>query len=220
MEKVNVKDNVFLKVWNSPMFSQIAVKFGNILEILEGVVMFLVSIQLFKEKSILFGIAFLIAAICGIVHGLKSLLLKKADSQLEEIDPKELKKKKRNFCIGIVVLLALGILLVKTGGGTYTDIQSICFEDSGGISVGEVIKSNIQNAKWSQEKIGKNTKMVYVEGYCPEYGEHMRIGFKYESIDDSFYLKLDSILMKDSGKVYNDGITTSIIWEVLCQQVK
>lgn len=220
MEKVNVKDNVFFKVWNSPTFSQITVKFGNILEILEGIAAFLIAVQLFKEKSILFGIAFLIAAICGILRGLKSLLLKKASSQLEELDPEELKKKKRNFCIGIVVLIALSIFLVKTGGGTYIDVQEACFGNSEGKTVGEVIESNIPNAKWSQEKLGKNTKIVYVEGYCPEYEEHMRIGFSYQSVGDSFILSIDSILMKDSGEVYNGDFATSIIWTVLCQQVK
>lgn len=76
-QSINVNENVnggikpqsiFSKIWNHTLFTKAAVKFGNVLEILEGIICFIFSRLLFHEGGfwgIVFGILFLLGGIGG-----------------------------------------------------------------------------------------------------------------------------------------------------------
>jgi len=101
--------NIFSRIWNSPLFTKVAIKFGNLLEILEGIVFFILSKLLFNEGGfwgVAFGIFCALAGLGGCISGIISLLRwKKSGDEDEMLDETDIKKKKRNLCIGIVLIV-------------------------------------------------------------------------------------------------------------------
>ena len=201
----------FSKVWNHPAFTMIAVKFGNLLDILISVVGIWLGSRLLSEGGIsgtLLGIVCLVGGICGIVRGIKAFLLGKKEPETAE----SLNKKKRNLCIGVAVILFALFVTGRTGGGIYSRVQSISFDDYGPETIGEIVDRNISGADWSQERLDSDTKLVTVEGYCPMYAQDIRITFRYEDMGSSYGASLQSIVFPDSGDTGSDPISTAIIW--------
>ena len=201
----------FSKVWNHPAFTMIAVKFGNLLDILISVVGIWLGSRLLSEGGIsgtLLGIVCLAGGICGIVRGIRNFLLGNKEPETAE----SLNKKKRNLCIGVAVILFALFVTGRTGGGIYSRVQSISFDDYGPETIGEIVDENIKGAKWSQERLDSDTKLVTVEGYCPMYAQDIRITFRYEDMGSSYGASLQSIVFPDSGDTSSDPISTAIIW--------
>lgn len=205
------KTNIISKIWNSPIFNKIAIKFGYILDIIGGVVCIFIARQFFKEggsSGIGFGIIFAGCAVIGIWSGVTSFLSRIKDHELEE----NLGKKKRNLCIGVVVIVIALILLKETGGGIYYDVQQISFDNFGSETIGEIVDDNLKSPEWSQEKLGSGSKMVYVEGYSPLYEENIKITFYYETVGDDYKVTLKRISFLDSDETYNDAISMAGVW--------
>ena len=201
----------FSKVWNHPAFTMIAVKFGNLLDILISVVGIWLGSRLLSEGGIsgtLLGIVCLAGGICGIVRGIKAFLLGNKEPETAE----SLNKKKWNLCIGVAVILFALFVIGRTGGGIYSRVQSISFDDYGPETIGEIVDRNISGADWSQERLDSDTKLVTVEGYCPMYSQDIRITFRYEDMGSSYGASLQSIMFPDSGDTSSDPISTAIIW--------
>ena len=201
----------FSKVWNHPVFTMIAVKFGNLLDILISVVGIWLGSRLLSEGGIsgtLLGIVCLAGGICGIVRGIKAFLLGNKEPETAE----SLNKKKRNLCIGAAVILFALFVTGRTGGGIYSRVQSISFDDYGPETIGEIVDRNISGADWSQERLDSDTKLVTVEGYCPMYAQDIRITFRYEDMGSSYGASPQSIVFPDSGDTSSDPISTAIIW--------
>lgn len=201
----------FSKVWNHPAFTMIAVKFGNLLDILISVVGIWLGSRLLSEGGIsgtLLGIVCLAGGICGIARGIKAFLLGNKEPETAE----SLNKKKRNLCIGVAVILFALFVTGRTGGGIYSRVQSISFDDYGPETIGEIVDRNISGADWSQERLDSDTKLVTVEGYCPMYSQDIRITFRYEDMGSSYGASLQSIVFPDSGDTSSDPISTAIIW--------
>ena len=201
----------FSKVWNHPAFTMIAVKFGNLLDILISVVGIWLGSRLLSEGGIsgtLLGIVCLAGGICGIVRGIKAFLLGNKEPETAE----SLNKKKWNLCIGVAVILFALFVIGRTGGGIYSRVQSISFDDYGPETIGEIVDRNISGADWSQERLDSDTKLVTVEGYCPMYAQDIRINFRYEDMGSSYGASLQSIVFPDSGDTSSDPISTAIIW--------
>ena len=201
----------FSKVWNHPAFTMIAVKFGNLLDILLSVVGIWLGSRLLSEGGIsgtLLGIVCLAGGICGIVRGIKAFLLGNKEPETAE----SLNKKKWNLCIGVAVILFALFVIGRTGGGIYSRVQSISFDDYGPETIGEIVDRNISGADWSQERLDSDTKLVTVEGYCPMYSQDIRITFRYEDMGSSYGASLQSIVFPDSGDTSSDPISTAIIW--------
>ena len=201
----------FSKVWNHPAFTMIAVKFGNLLDILISVVGIWLGSRLLSEGGIsgtLLGIVCLAGGICGIVRGIRNFLLGNKEPETAE----SLNKKKRNLCIGVAVILFALFVTGRTGGGIYSRVQSISFDDYGPETIGEIVDRNISGADWSQERLDSDTKLVTVEGYCPMYAQDIRITFRYEDMGSSYGAGLESIVFPDSGDTSSDPISTAIIW--------
>ena len=201
----------FSKVWNHPAFTMIAVKFGNLLDILLSVVGIWLGSRLLSEGGIsgtLLGIVCLAGGICGIARGIKAFLLGNKEPETAE----SLNKKKRNLCIGVAVILFALFVTGRTGGGIYSRVQSISFDDYGPETIGEIVDRNISGADWSQERLDSDTKLVTVEGYCPMYSQDIRITFRYEDMGSSYGASLQSIVFPDSGDTSSDPISTAIIW--------
>ena len=201
----------FSKVWNHPAFTMIAVKFGNLLDILISVVGIWLGSRLLSEGGIsgtLLGIVCLAGGICGIARGIKAFLLGNKEPETAE----SLNKKKRNLCIGAAVILFALFVTGRTGGGIYSRVQSISFDDYGPETIGEIVDRNISGADWSQERLDSDTKLVTVEGYCPMYAQDIRITFRYEDMGSSYGASLQSIVFPDSGDTSSDPISTAIIW--------
>ena len=171
--------NIFSRIWNSPLFTKVAIKFGNLLEILEGIVFFILSKLLFNEGGfwgVAFGIFCALAGLGGCISGIISLLRwKKSGDEDEMLDETDIKKKKRNLCIGIVLIVIALVIFVNTGGGTYSLVKAISFDDIGKETIGEIVDENIKSPEWSQKKLDSDAKLVYVEGYCPAYGENIKV---------------------------------------------
>ena len=201
----------FSKVWNHPAFTMIAVKFGNLLDILISVVGIWLGSRLLSEGGIsgtLLGIVCLAGGICGIARGIKAFLLGNKEPETAE----SLNKKKWNLCIGVAVILFALFVIGRTGGGIYSRVQSISFDDYGPETIGEIVDRNISGADWSQERLDSDTKLVTVEGYCPMYSQDIRITFRYEDMGSSYGASLQSIMFPDSGDTSSDPISTAIIW--------
>lgn len=201
----------FSKVWNHPAFTMIAVKFGNLLDILISVVGIWLGSRLLSEGGIsgtLLGIVCLAGGICGIARGIKAFLLGNKEPETAE----SLNKKKRNLCIGVAVILFALFVIGRTGGGIYSRVQSISFDDYGPETIGEIVDRNISGADWSQERLDSDTKLVTVEGYCPMYSQDIRITFRYEDMGSSYGASLQSIVFPDSGDTSSDPISTAVIW--------
>ena len=201
----------FSKVWNHPAFTMIAVKFGNLLDILISVVGIWLGSRLLSEGGIsgtLLGIVCLVGGICGIVRGIRNFLLGNKEPETAE----SLNKKKWNLCIGVAVILFALFVIGRTGGGIYSRVQSISFDDYGPETIGEIVDRNISGADWSQERLDSDTKLVTVEGYCPMYSQDIRITFRYEDMGSSYGASLQSIVFPDSGDTSSDPISTAIIW--------
>ena len=201
----------FSKVWNHPVFTMIAVKFGNLLDILISVVGIWLGSRLLSEGGIsgtLLGIVCLAGGICGIARGIKAFLLGNKEPETAE----SLNKKKRNLCIGAAVILFALFVTGRTGGGIYSRVQSISFDDYGPETIGEIVDRNISGADWSQERLDSDTKLVTVEGYCPMYAQDIRITFRYEDMGSSYGASPQSIVFPDSGDTSSDPISTAIIW--------
>lgn len=201
----------FSKVWNHPIFTMVAVKFGNLLDVLISIVGIWLAFRLFSEGGIsgtLLGIVCLVGGICGIVRGIRSFLL--GNKEPETAD--SLNKKKRNLCIGVIVILFALFVIGRTGGGIYSRVQSISFDDYGPETIGEIVDRNITGADWSQERLDGDSKLVTVEGYCPMYAQDIRITFRYEDMGSSYGASLQSIVFPESGDTTSDPISTAVVW--------
>lgn len=109
---------------------------------------------------------------------------------------------------------------IYVGGGSYYKVKEITFDNFGENSVGEVIEKNIKNPEWSREKLDSKSDLVFVEGYCPNYGETLRITFYCEDVSDGYYeVTLQKIAFVDSGEVYSDIFNIGLIWGILDSQV-
>ncbi|MCD8111098.1 MAG: zinc ribbon domain-containing protein [Clostridiales bacterium] len=86
------------------VFDRVAIKAGNILEIILGIVFAILALLLFSEGSAVLGVIFTVAAVLTILGGFISLFsrIKKNEFTREEI-----KKKKRNMIIAIIVLVLI-----------------------------------------------------------------------------------------------------------------
>ena len=203
----------FSKVWNHPVFTMIAVKFGNLLDVLLSIVGIWLAFRLFSEGGIsgtLIGIVCLVGGICGIVRGIRSFLF--GNKEPETAD--SLNKKKRNLCIGVIVILFALFVMGRTGGGIYSRVQSISFDEYGPETIGEIVEENIKGAKWSQERLDSKSRLVTVEGRCPLYGQDIRITFLYEETDSSYYeVTIWSIEFLEDREVYNDIYSVDMWWE-------
>ena len=203
----------FSKVWNHPIFTMVAVKFGNLLDVLISIVGIWLAFRLFSEGGIsgtLIGIVCLVGGICGIVRGIRNFLL--GNKEPETAD--SLNKKKRNLCIGVIVILFALFVMGRTGGGIYSRVQNISFDQYGPETIGEIVDENIKGAEWSQERLDSKSRLVTVEGRCPLYGQDIRITFLYEETDSSYYeVTIWSIEFLGDGEVYNDVYSVAMWWE-------
>ncbi|MCD7806080.1 MAG: zinc ribbon domain-containing protein [Lachnospiraceae bacterium] len=201
----------FSKFWNSPLFNKAAEKFGNILTVIEGIVFLILMRLLFSEGGfwgIAFGILFLLAGIAGVVGGIKDLISRTK----KELTGKELNKAKRNMCIGVPVIIIAFWILLSTGGGGYSNVQAITFDNYGSETIGEIVDNNLKSPKWSKDKIDSTSCKVYVEGYSKLYDEDVRITFYYEEDGDSYEVTLQSVELLDSGETYSDMFSLALIW--------
>lgn len=211
--------NIISRVWNSRLFLMIAVKFGNVLEILEGVIGLILSRFLFKEGGfwgIAFGILFALGGIGSCISGVMSLLSRwKNSSEDDTLDEISINKKKRNLCIGVAGIVIVLVVLKNTGGGTYSVVKAISFDNIGSETIGEIVDENIKSPEWSQKKLDNSSKLVYVEGYCPRYGETIKIEFYYEKLKDGSYeVTLNGMYWPDSGEEF-DTLETAVAWAAL-----
>lgn len=209
-------ENIISKIWSSPLFTKTAIKFGNVLEILEGIILFILAIALFQEGGfwgVVFGIIFLLAGIGSCISGVMSLLSRrKSNSEDEILDEAAINKKKRNLCIGVVAIIILLVIVRDTGGGTYSIVKSITFDDMGPETIGELVDDNIKSPEWSQKKLDKRTRLVYVEGYCPAYGEEIRITFYCEKLKDGSYeVTLQGMYWVDDDEELN-AFESTFVW--------
>ena len=201
------------------MFTKAAIKFGNILEILEGIIFLVLSVILFKGGGfwgIVLGIIFGLGGIGSCIAGAMSLLSRRKNQEENEpepeIDSQDINKKKRNLCIGVVVIIIALIIVKNTGGGTYTIVKNISFDNMGPETIGELIDRNIKNPEWSQKKLDSDFKLVYVEGYYPAYGETIKIEFTYEKLDNgSHEVSLHKMYFPDSNEELN-ALETTFVW--------
>ena len=201
----------FSKVWNHPIFTMVAVKFGNLLDVLISIVGIWLAFRLFSEGGItgtLLGIVCLVGGICGIIRGVRSFLLGNQEAETSD----SLNKKKRNLCIGVAVILFALFVMGRTGGGIYSRVQSISFDDYGPETIGEIVDRNITGADWSQERLDGDSKLVTVDGYCPMYAQDIRITFRYEDMGSSYGASLQSIVFPESGDTTSDPISTAVVW--------
>lgn len=210
--------NIISRIWNSTLFTKAAIKFGNILEILEGIIFLILAGALFSEGGfwgVAFGIVFVLAGAGGCITGAISLLSrKKNNDEGGALDSVAINKKKRNLCIGIVVIAIALVVVAKTGGGTYSLVRAISFDDIGEETIGEIVDENIKSPEWSQKKLDGSSKLVYVEGYCPSYGETIRIEFYYEEKGDTYEVSLHGMYLPDSDEKFN-SLETAIAWAAL-----
>lgn len=113
--KTNGKENLISKIWNSPLFTKAAIKFGYVFGILAGIVQLVISVILFDEKSfwgVVFGLVFVVGGLGSCLYGGKSLISRRKSNGGSEIpDEAALNKKKRNLCIGAAVIIIAIILL-------------------------------------------------------------------------------------------------------------
>lgn len=201
------------KIWNSQLFTKVAVKFGNLLLILEGIIVLILSRLLFREGGFggnVFGVLFLLGGIGYCIGGVKSFFSIGKSSQKEE-DEADLKKKKRNLCIGVPIIIIAILMFKNTGGGTYSIVKAITFDNLGSETIGELMDRNIKGQEWSQKKLDSNSKLVYVEGYCPAYDETIRITFYYEKSDDTYEVSLKGINWPDSDKELS-AWEAAVVW--------
>ncbi len=217
-EQVKAPKGIISKFWNHPVFTMAAVKFGNILDIVYGILSLIFARYLFSAGgliSIVFGILFLLGGLLCVIVGISeffSRYKKPADKESKEART-ELNKKKRNLCIGTAVIV-IGLLVVKsTGGGIYPTVRSISFDKFGTETIGELVDANVKGAKWSKEKVDDDSWLVSVEGYCPLYSEDIKIEFFYEKLDDEYReVTLQGVEFPESGEYYNDAFSAGMIW--------
>jgi len=220
-DKPESDGNIISKIWNSPIFTKAAIKFGNILEILEGILFLILSRALFKEGGffgVIFGIILALGGLGSCISGILSLLSRRKKNDENEVpDETAINKKKRNLCIGIVVIVIALVVVVNTGGGTYSSVKAISFEEMGPETIGELVDKNIKSPEWSQKKLDSSSKLVYVEGYCPSYGETIKIEFYYEKTGDGSYeVSLSKMYWPDSNEEF--GIfEAAIVWATFYQ---
>lgn len=112
--------NIIFRIWDSPMFTIAAIKFGNMLEIVGGIIFIILSILLFGEGGfwgVAWGIFLILSGLAGCINGTISLLSrKKNNDEGEVLDKTTINKKKRNLCIGIVVMIIVMAVAINTGG--------------------------------------------------------------------------------------------------------
>lgn len=207
----NADDGIFSKIWNHPAFTTIAVKFGNILDILLGIVGIFLALVMFSGEGFFSTVLRIIFLICGIgivFSDIRSLLSRKREPETEE----DLNRKKRNLCIGAAIII-IGLLVVTSTGGVYSDVKSIAFDNMGPETIGELVEANVKGAEWSKEKVADDSWLVSVEGYCPLYSEDIKIEFFYEKLDDGYReVTLQSVEFPESGEYYNDAFSAGMVW--------
>lgn len=72
--------NIIFRIWDSPMFIMAAIKFGNMLEILGGIIFIILSMLLFGEGGfwgVAWGIFLVLGGLAGCINGTISLLSSK-----------------------------------------------------------------------------------------------------------------------------------------------
>lgn len=115
-----------------------------------------------------------------------------------------------------MIVIAL-VVVVNTGGGTYSSVKAISFDEMGPETIGELVDKNIKSPEWSQKKLDSSSKLVYVEGYCPSYGETIRIEFYYEKTGDGSYeVSLSKMYWPDSNEEFGT-FEAAIVWATFYQ---
>lgn len=213
MRKTGAGGNIISRIWNSSLFTELAIRFGNILEIFEGILLIIISRFCFQESGFIskaLGIFLLLGGVLGCFAAAISLITRKKSDEIP--DDVDVRKSKRNLCIGTVVIIIAMIIYKNIGGGTYLVVREVAFDDWGSETIGELIDANMKSPKWSQKKLDKNSKLVYVEGYCPTYGETIQIEFYYEKLKDgSHEVTLKGMKLPESNEEY-DWTETAIVW--------
>lgn len=212
------KETIFSKIWNSAIFTMIAMKFGIVVDIVEIIICLFLGVYLLGDgiSGNILGILFCACAVSAVVTAVKRFLKREKKVYTAE----DIKAKKKNLCIGIVVIIIAAICFIHAGGGSYYKVKEITFDNFGENSVGEVIEKNIKNPEWSKEKLDLKSELVFVEGYCPYYGEPLRITYYCEDVSDGYYeVTLQKIVFVDSGEAYSDIFNIGLIWGVLDSQV-
>lgn len=213
MRKTGAGGNIISRIWNSTLFTELAIRFGNILEIFEGILLIIISRFCFQESGFIskaLGIFLLLGGVMGCFSAAVSLITRKKSDEIP--DDVDVRKSKRNLCIGTVVIIIAMIIYKNIGGGTYLVVREVAFDDWGSETIGELIDANMKSPKWSQKKLDKNSKLVYVEGYCPTYEETIQIEFYYEKLKDgSHEVTLKGMKLPESNEEY-DWAETVIVW--------
>ncbi len=90
-------------------FDRVAIKTGNILEIILGIVFAILALLLFSEGSAVMGEIFTAVAVLTILGGFISLFSR---IKKDEFTREEIKKKKRNMIIAVIVIVIVVIIIV------------------------------------------------------------------------------------------------------------
>lgn len=187
-----------------------------------GIFLLFPSMKLFSEGGfwgIAFGLIFLVIGVGYIISGIREWIdIFRGKSAIDDkMNRDSLKSCRKTLIIGIIIIV-IGIAVIHaTGGGIYTNVQSVVLDDFGSESIGTVVDDNIKNAKWSKDKIASGTYHVYVTGYNKNYG-NMKIEFYYEEDDDgSGEVQLKKITLLDDDETYdtksvNGALSMTAIW--------
>ena len=113
---------------------------------------------------------------------IRSLLSRKREPETEE----DLNRKKRNLCIGAAIII-IGLLVVTSTGGVYSDVKSIAFDN-----MGSETDRRTGRGKCERRPNGQKKRSLMIpgwslrKGYCPLYSEDIKIEFFYEKLDDGY----------------------------------
>lgn len=89
-------------------FDRVAIKVGNILEIILGFVFAILALLLFSEGSAILGVIFAVVAVLTILGGFISLFSR---IKKDEFTREEIKKKKRNMIIAVIVIIIVVLII-------------------------------------------------------------------------------------------------------------
>ena len=198
-------------------FDKIAIKFTSLIaNPFIGIVYLYFCGRLFSEggvSGILFGLFMLVLGIAYLVEAVKAWIdIFRRKSDIDSTMTKEsLRSCRRTLIIGVIVIVFGAFVIQGTGGGIYTNVQSVVFDNIGDESIGTIVDDNIPNAKWSKKKISSGVYVVSVTGYNKNYGD-IKIDFYYEKEKDgSVNVTLQRIHLLDDNKTY-DGLQMGVIW--------
>ena len=217
------KDTEYIDKSKLSALDKLAIRFTYLIaDPVIGIFLLFPSMKLFSECGfwgIAFGLIFLILGVGYIISGIKEWIdIFRGKSTIDDkMNKDSLKSCRKTLIIGIIIIV-IGIAVIHaTGGGIYTNVQSVVLDDFGSESIGTVVDDNIKNAKWSKDKIASGTYHVYVTGYNKNYG-NMKIEFYYEEDDDgSGEVQLKKITLLDDDETYdtksvNGALSMTAMW--------